>query len=190
MENNGNINEFELIRLSQKGDGEAFRKLIEQYRRQLFGYLFKILKDKLNAEDAFQETMYKVWKNIVNYNEKAKFASWLFSIAHNSAMDSIRKNNIRIHDTFNEEFMQRDQGNDPHSELIAEETQNLLRTAVDQLPVKQQRVFIMRQETGLSFKEISEALNEPLNSVLSHMRYASKKIKKFLEEKNEYKRIN
>ena len=49
----------------------------------------------MTAEDLFQETLIKVWKGFKSYNEQSKFSSWLFSIAHNVAVDSIRKESAK-----------------------------------------------------------------------------------------------
>lgn len=68
----------------------------------------------------------------------------------------------------------------PHSILIEKESEEKLLKTVDILPVKQREVFLLRINGGLTFKEIAEITGEPLNTVLSHMHYSIKKIKKFI----------
>lgn len=184
------MNEVKLIQQCKKGDGNAFRNLIEPYRRKLTGYLFLILKEKLTVEDTFQEVLMKVWKNITKYDEQQKFSSWLFSIAHNSAIDALRKSNLHKLEEFSEELYKTPSVYNPSKIAEAKETVSLIYKVVDTLPDKQKQVFFLRQQNGLSFKEISAILGQPLNTVLSHMRYAVQKIKKDLKENNEYKRVN
>lgn len=133
------------------------------------------------AEDLFQETMIKVWKGIKSYSEQNKFSSWLFSIAHHVAMDYLRSSSIRktspIDDTY--EFSD---GTNPHKKFEEKESYNMIMDAVNELPENQKDVFLLRQHGGLSFKEIANELDQPLNTVLSHMHYAVSKIRNKLSE--------
>ena len=70
-------------------------------------------------------------------------------------------------------------------EVILKETVKRINSSVQNLSDKQKQVFTLRQHGELSFKEIAKIMNEPMNTVLSHMRYAVKKIKKQLDEENE-----
>lgn len=160
----------------------AFGKLIQVYRIQLFSYLFRLCGDRMTAEDLFQETLIKVWKGFKSYNEQSKFSSWLFSIAHNVAVDSIRKesakNTIRSFDdvqTFTSD-------SNPHNTYVEKETNELVMAAVSKLSGKQKQVFLLRQHSGMTFKEISKETNQPLNTVLGHMHYAVSRIREKLSK--------
>ena len=72
----------------------------------------------------------------------------------------------------------------PENHFDAEEMKIMITNVVNSLPEKQKNVFLLRQHGELTFKEISEITKEPLNTVLSHMNYAVKKIKLFLRENN------
>ena len=91
----GKLLEYQLILRSKQGDASAFGALIKDYRKQLFTYLLKICNNRTTAEDLFQDTLIRVWSGLPNYNEQNKFSSWLFSIAHNTAMDSFRRKKVR-----------------------------------------------------------------------------------------------
>jgi len=82
--------ENQLIDKCKAGDGEAYRQLMKNYQAKLFGYLWRFSESQYEAEELFQETMIKVWKGIKKYNDQNKFISWLFTIAHNVAMDNLR----------------------------------------------------------------------------------------------------
>ena len=136
----------------------------------------------MTAEDLFQETLIKVWKGFKSYNEQSKFSSWLFSLAHNLAVDSIRKesakNTIRSFDdlqTFTSD-------SNPHNTYVEKETNELVMTAVSKLSRKQKQVFLLRQHSGMTFKEISRETNQPLNTVLGHMHYAVSRIREKLSK--------
>ncbi|MEW6194990.1 MAG: sigma-70 family RNA polymerase sigma factor [Bacteroidota bacterium] len=174
------INESILIERCRAGESVAFGPLIKLYRKQLYSYLYRFGGDKNLAEDLFQETLIKVWRSLPKYNEQNKFSSWLFSIAHNTAMDALRKKqkNKLLNDLEDTELIPG--RSNPHDELIYKETAESISKVVDLLPVKQKEVFLLRINGELTFKEIAEITGEPLNTVLSHMHYSVKKIKKIV----------
>lgn len=166
------------------GDTAAFGPLIKIYKNRLFSYLFKISGEKKLAEDLFQETLIKVWKGFSNYSEQSKFSSWLFSIAHNTAMDSIRKNNReKIVEAVEEPDIFAGNSN-PLKDIVSKETTQIISNAVDKLSPKQKEVFMLRVHGELTFKEISVLTGESLNTVLSHMHYSVKKLRKILRFEN------
>ncbi len=171
-----------LIKRCRERDETAFEQLLKLYRRRLFSYLIKLTGDKNTAEDLFQETLIKLWQNFPVYNEQNKFGSWLFSIAHNAAMDYFRKNKLRNSVMNCGELPEQNNDITPHSEYLANELKAMVDAAIEVLSEKQREVFILRQYSDLTFKEISEITNEPLNTVLGHMHYAVNKIKKTLRK--------
>jgi RNA polymerase sigma-70 factor, ECF subfamily len=174
-------NSFEenLIERCMNGEPEAFGPLIKLYKKQLFSYVFRLIGEKSAAEDAFQETLIKAWKGIIKYSDKQKFSSWLFTIAHNCCMDELRKRKPDKIFSGNEpdDFAGYD---DPIKKIEKEELRKMISSAIEKLSVKQKNVFLLRVECGFAFKEIAEITGEQLNTVLSHMNYSIKKIKKTL----------
>jgi len=136
----------------------------------------------MTAEDLFQETLIKVWKGFKSYNERNKFSSWLFSIAHNVAVDSIRRKSATPPVRSFEDVLTFKSNNDPYEAFVEKETNELVMAAVSKLSEKQKQVFLLRQHGGMTFKEISEATNQPLNTVLGHMHYAVSGIRKKLSK--------
>ena len=178
------MTETELIENCKSGDGEAFRKLLNVYRKQLFGYLWRLGGSQYAAEELFQETTIKIWKGLKNYNGKNKFSSWIFTIAHNTAMDSFRKkknNEIEI-----DENTLLVSNYTPDQNIVKNENNVLINRAIKNLNMKQKEVFLLRQHSGMKFKEIAKVTDQPLNTVLSHMNYAVKKLRKELEVINEH----
>ena len=162
--------EHTLIEKCRNGETAAFGPLIKIYRKQLFSYLLRLSGNKEDAEDLFQETLIMGWRGIKKYSERQKFSSWLFTIAHNMAMDKLRKRNKKnmITEIGPDELHHT---NDPHKELIGKEIRNKIQKAIEFLPFKQKEVFLLRVNSGMSFKEIAQTTNEPLNTVPSHMHY-------------------
>ena len=177
--------ESQLIDKCKANDGEAFRQLMKLYQNKLYGYLYRYSDCEDESDELFQETLIKVWNGIRKYNNQNKFSSWLFTIAHNVAMDSLRSKNRRkilvSIDNVNEKsrFPLQDE------QIIQKEEIEKINRSILNLSFKQKEVFLLRQNGELSFKEIAEVTNQPINTVLSHMRYAIKKIRKQFENENE-----
>lgn len=165
------------------GESAAFGPLVKIYRQRLFSYLFKLSGNKKMAEDLFQETLIKIWRGLPKYSEQNKFSSWIFSIAHNTAMDSLRNNkNLIFEADGGPEYFISDK--DPYKEMVNAETSEMISSAVDKLPLKQKQVFLLRVNGDMTFKEIAELTGESLNTVLSHMHYAVKKLRNSLRFQN------
>ena len=133
------------------------------------------------AEDVMQDTLIKVWRGFGKYNERKKFASWLFSVAHNTAVDALRKADTRRIFQNKPEMEIRDDFSSPDKQMESSELGAAIDNAVRRLPEKQRQVFLLRQHSGLTFREISEQLDEPLNTVLGQMHQAVLKLKKILK---------
>jgi len=169
--------EQELIKKCIQKDSVAFESLINIYRTKLYSYLLRSCGDRMTAEDLFQETLIKVWKGFNSYNEQNKFSSWLFSIAHNVAVDSIKSRSVRNTQTAMDEIINYSDENNPHKKLVIQETRKMILSAVDSLTSKQKEVFLLRLHSGMQFKEIAKLTKQPLNTVLGHMHYAVSKIR-------------
>jgi len=136
----------------------------------------------MTAEDLFQETLIKVWKGFKTYNERNKFSSWLFSIAHNVAVDSIRRESAKNKISSFEDVQTLASDYNPLNAYLEKETNELVMAAVNKLSEKQKQVFLLRQHSDMTFKEISKVTNQPLNTVLGHMHYAVSGIRKKLSK--------
>ncbi len=180
----GNISEEELINRCKLGDREAFSKLMRNYKDKLYGYIFRFTYNKPASDDILQEVLIKIWKGFRKYDEKQKFSSWVFTIAHNAIIDQLKtKRKYELLENL-EEF-QSVSGSDPHESFIEDETAQMIERVIYTLPEKQREVFVLRKNSGMTFKEIAELTGEPLNTVLGHMHYAVKKLRVLFEEVNE-----
>ncbi|MCF8414070.1 MAG: RNA polymerase sigma factor [Melioribacteraceae bacterium] len=174
--------ENRLVAKCKEKDGNAFRLLCRDYQKSLSTYLFRMCWNEEITKDLLQETLIKAWKGIGKYNHQSKFSSWLFSIAHNVAIDFLRKNKKSIEVTERINIDGVSSGNSGLYEIENSELHERINSAIISLSDKQREVFLIRQHSGMTFKEIAAQMNEPLNTVLSHMNYAVKKLKKELRD--------
>src|SRR5215207_2491611 len=89
-----NLPDADVVALAQKGRDSAFRELIRRYERPVFSLIYRMVRDRELAEDLAQDTFIKVLNNIDRYQPEFKLSSWLFKIAHNVAIDHLRRRKL------------------------------------------------------------------------------------------------
>jgi len=169
-----------LIERFCRGDADAFNDLMRPWHRRLAGYLARMCGDATHADDLLQETLIRVWRGLHSYDDRKRFGSWLFTIAHHVTVDHLRRQaraSCEVGDA-----PEAAAAADPSSELLADELGRLLANAVAKLPEKQRRVFLLRQHGTLKFREIAELTDEPLSTVLGHMSYATEKLQRIVRD--------
>ncbi|MCB0280169.1 MAG: sigma-70 family RNA polymerase sigma factor [Calditrichaeota bacterium] len=159
------------------GDTKAFDKIIERYKKPLFGFIFKMVQNREIAEDIFQDTFIKVIHYGKDYKEQGKFHSWIFNIAHNLCRDFWRKKSTQneyVDETLLDQDI--DQNQSALDQLYESENKEWLETAIDRLPEKQKEVVLLYVYSEMSFKDIADMLKCSINTVLGRMHYAKQKL--------------
>jgi RNA polymerase sigma-70 factor (ECF subfamily) len=156
-----------LIERCRAGDNRAFNDLINRYKRQVFALIFRLLHNQPDAEDVAQETFIKAYRSFDSYNPSYPFITWLFKIAHNSAIDFLRARkpeSISIQDEENPiEIETTDNPLEKKIEAVSQ--QELIEKVLDTLPPIYREVLVMRHQQELSYDEISQSLNIPSGTV-------------------------
>lgn len=182
--------DFKLVSAFRGGDDRAFAELVRRYERPLFTFILRMVGDRSAAEDIYQETFLRMLRALPRYRDTGKFSGWLFSIAHRLCIDSSRRVKRReaIFPTsiFNGNGDHEFPYPDPHplqDKLLEDkELSNLITKAFEYMTAAQREVFLLRQHAGLTFREIAEQLERPLNTVLGQMRGAIINLNKYLEK--------
>lgn len=163
----------DLIKEYLKGNEEAFKELVNKYTGTIFNFSVRFVGLDY-ANDITQDVFIKIWKNIKKYDEKrANFKTWLFKITRNIITDYLRKKKaINFSSLDSEEERYEDNIEDevilPDEILIKLEDKELLNKLLDKLPGDYKEVLILYYQEDLTFKEIGEILNKPLNTVKSY----------------------
>ncbi|MGB6838803.1 MAG: sigma-70 family RNA polymerase sigma factor, partial [Microgenomates group bacterium] len=85
------ISDEDLAKLVQEGNTDKYEELVKRYQEKLYRYLSYLTKEPDDSEDLLQDTFISVYKNIHRFNTKLKFSSWIYRIAHNKAINHIKK---------------------------------------------------------------------------------------------------
>ncbi|MEM7391359.1 MAG: sigma-70 family RNA polymerase sigma factor [Verrucomicrobiota bacterium] len=171
----------------RNGEVEALGKLIEHYRRPLFGFILKMTEGRGDAEEVFQEVWFRAIRRLDSYKDKS-FLSWLFRIAHNLVIDMARKRKPDF--SLNESHEDAQPMEEklpsgklgPDAEVGGFDIGQRIARAVDKLPPEQKEVFVLRTEAELPFKEIAKIQDSSINTALARMQYALAKLKEELAE--------
>jgi RNA polymerase sigma factor (sigma-70 family) len=154
------------------GKEEDFEILVNRYYRQILAYLCRLLNfNQGDAEDVLQQTFANAYANIVTYNSALSFSSWLYRIAHNLAVDLIRKKSkFYIVDTNDEATQNQIHGNDTimqdaQDQAESKITKERLESVLRNLDLDTRNLLTMFYLQGLSISEISDILKVTANSV-------------------------
>ncbi|MEM7394082.1 MAG: RNA polymerase sigma factor [Verrucomicrobiota bacterium] len=178
----------ELIAQARQGDEVALEQLLTRYESMVYSYLFRMLGNVHEAEDAIQETFIRVVKGLGRYRESGRFVSWLLRTAHREGLRVIKKRKrISSHEVSpDEEFATApepvDQQANAMESLMSKERMQELAGMLDRLPGAEREVIVLRVIQGLTFQEIADAMACPLGTALGRMRNATRRLRDMLAE--------
>jgi RNA polymerase sigma-70 factor (ECF subfamily) len=166
------IEDADLIPKARRGDVEAYNLLVSRWEKRVYNYLLRITGNREDALDLSQDVFLKAYQNLRKLDDPARFAAWLFRIAHNEAYSLFRKRK-------------------PEAEMSADELPPVsaaasaypmelgiaVRDALDRLGAEQREAVILKIYQGFKFEEMAEILSCPVSTVKSRV-YAALEILK------------
>jgi RNA polymerase sigma-70 factor, ECF subfamily len=153
-----------------KGDQVAFTYLLDKYWNEVYAFMLQRTENETDAEDITIETFSKAFDKIATYNPEFQFNTWLIAIAKNVHIDLLRKKKSTLFiDITDEEddiaYGIADDSPSAEDQIITEQNLNRLLQFIKQLKPAYQEVIQMRYFQEMSYQEIADELNEPLNNV-------------------------
>ena len=181
--------ESELTRL-RGGDVEAVAAVMERYQHRLYRYLLRLLREPATAEDLFQQTWVKVMERIRSFDPSHNFEGWLFAMAHNLAIDYLRRYRP---ESIDEPLPSGDSraelipgaGPGALDQMLARERAAGLARAMTDLPLVFREVLTLRFEEEMKLEAIAAVLDLPLGTVKTRLHRALKQLRRTLETKSE-----
>jgi RNA polymerase sigma-70 factor (ECF subfamily) len=165
-----------------RGEMPAFETLYSRHRTALYRYLLRQARDPEIANDLFQEVWSRVIVNRARYEARAKFRTFLFTLAHNCFIDHCRRVKSRpsgtsVEDADAADLLPADDGVRPEFELERDESTRRYRAALATLPAEQRDVYLLHEESDLSLEEIARVTGVGTETAKSRLRYAVGKLK-------------
>ena len=184
--------DHDLIALARTGSEKAYRELLDRYQRPVFSLVYRMVRDRELAEDLAQETFVKVFNHLDRFNPKYKFSSWIFKIASNLAIDTLRKrepvtvsiDGSRHAETAEEIESTRitveSKDENPEQFLEAKELGQEIERAIGLLRPDYRTAILLRHVEGRAYEEIAEVMGVPLGTVKTFIHRARGELRETL----------
>ncbi len=166
---------------------QRYRFLIQQYKNKIYTYSLYMLKNRMDADDVTQEVMIRIWQNIDKFNILAA-KTWIIKTTNNLCIDYLRRRTVAVNrefeidEFFEDTYSKNHNSENPylitHFKMIAPK----VKEAIQQLPENLRSVFVLYEIEEMKYKEISKALDLPINSVKVYLLRARKKLQEELKE--------
>ncbi|OGF21386.1 hypothetical protein A2316_03625 [Candidatus Falkowbacteria bacterium RIFOXYB2_FULL_38_15] len=187
-----NYADEQLLESYLNGEKEALDLLIKRYLKPIFGFVFSYIKNSEDAEEITQDAFFKAWKNLKKFDKEKSFKTWLFSIAKNTALDFLKKKKPLLFSAIEKDEKENSIiGEIPEPSPLPDEILNRadltseLNLAMDKLSPKYREVIFLYYKEQFNFREISELLNEPLDTIKSRHRRAIIDLREILDAPKE-----
>lgn len=182
------LSDNELIVVAQAGQTEAYQELLGRYQRKLFVYLYHLVGNKEEVEDLLQNVFSKTYKNISHFDIERKFSSWIYRIAHNEAVNFLKRKSKRYTVSWEDITTSKDKletatnEEPPEEKWLHQEITKEIDEALAKLPRKYQQVLKLRYFQEYSYEDISKILDKPVNTVGTLINRAKKKLLEIVKE--------
>lgn len=188
-----------LVERAVAGDQKAFELLVIKYQRRIQRLIGRMVRDVDLVEDIAQETFIRAYRALAQFRGEAQFYTWLYRIAVNTAkkflMDlkrnpTVSENSFKSDDDDETSYAENEltSSETPDAVLASKEIAQIINAALEALPDELRQAITLREIEGLSYEEISEAMNCPIGTVRSRIFRAreaiSQKVKPLLENQS------
>jgi RNA polymerase sigma-70 factor (ECF subfamily) len=170
----------------QAGDSAAFDELVEHYQGPLIGFFFRNIRDRQLCEDLTQETLLRVFNQAWDYLPSGRFRGWIYRIARNLLVDSVRRqsHDALVHDGESDAINRLTANIAPPEELADQrELARIVDELLRALPADQRLTFTMHHYSGLPLSEVAMAMDTSLPTCKSRLRLAREKLRQKLRER-------
>ena len=174
-ENIKTLEDSELIAISIRGNEDSFEELVKRYQRPIASYVYRMLNDYDASLDVTQEVFIKVYKSLERYSSDYKFSTWLYRIAHNAAIDHIRRRSGKEQSLETEtaegtyQLQLESPRPTPEQDRERKEWRAEIESVVKCLPTVYRELIVLRHGKDLSYGEIAEVTDLPLGTVKNRL---------------------
>jgi len=189
LENLRTLTDGDLIVAAVAGRSESFEELVRRYQRPITGYVFRIVGEYEASLDVTQEVFIKVYNSLAKYSSDYKFSTWLYRIAHNAAVDHLRRNSVsqlsleaeNADGTF--ELQIESRAASPEQDHERSQWRSEIEVVVELLPPAYRELIVLRHGQDLSYDEIAEVTGLPLGTVKNRLFRAREMMRGLLVER-------
>lgn len=170
-------NELDIVHRAQSGDHNAFEQLVHEYEKRVYNLAFRMCKNEQDALDLSQDIFVRVFKSLTFFKERSSFSTWLYSIASNACIDFTRRQKklkslplVYPDDEGEQSTLEiPDLRYEPEQEYERQVLREDIASALTNLSDEHREILVLREINGLSYQEISEALDISCGTVKSRI---------------------
>ncbi len=174
------ITDEELAGKVRSDNQELFGYLMERYQAKLLRYSNNLIKDESRAKDIVQETFIKAFVNLNGFNLKKKFSSWIYRIAHNEALNVLKKYQKELPMLSNFDF---ESAEDLEKDFSQKEIAQVIEKCLSKLPVRYSEPLALYYIEEKPYEEIGDILRLPQGTVATRINRAKLLMKKICQKK-------
>ena len=178
-----NLSDEKLIEIIREENKELYSEIIKRYKNKLSHYLRKFIRDSDELEDVLQVVFIKAYKNLYGFNIKKKFSSWIYRIAHNEAINQIKKYSKERLFFDEEEYKIIDEKIDINNTVDKKLLKQEIKEYLSKIKLKYQEPIILFYFEQKSYEEISDILRIPKSTVGTLISRGKKILKQNLQKK-------
>lgn len=181
------MSDGELVSRAVAGREESFEELVHRYQRPIVAYLYRLVGDYEAALDLTQEVFIKVYKSLDRYSSDFRFSTWIYRIAHNTAIDYLRRTSARQQELRDSEgttyeAAMTSEAPSPEEESERAERRAELEQLVGRLPRAYRELIALRHGHDMGYDEIAELTGLPLGTVKNRIFRAREALRGLLAE--------
>lgn len=176
------LGDSELIEVIHTKNKEAYRELFARYQKKLFAYILHLVGSREESEDILQNVFVKTYKSIDHFDQTRKFSSWIYRIAHNEAVNYLKRKSKRYTVSWEDISTSKDKLDTstleelPEDRMMHKEIAKDIDEALEKIPPKYQHILRLRYFDEMSYDEIGVLLQKPVNTVGTLINRAKKKL--------------
>jgi RNA polymerase sigma-70 factor (ECF subfamily) len=168
------LSDGQIIEAVRQGDRNAYRLIVDRYKRQAYRAALGLLGSPQDALDVSQAAFIKAYRSLKHFDTQRSFLPWFYRIQRNLCLDHIRRTRRRGEVPLTEALEFTD-------DSVDDETRQALRRAIDGLSPERREIIVLHYFEGLSYKEIASLLEKPMGTVMSTLHGARRQLRAALK---------
>lgn len=171
-----NFSDEQLIKEIREGRVDLYSEIVRRYQNKLFNYLNRLSNGSAESEDILQNVFIKAYKNLYGFDIEKKFSSWIYRIAHNEAINNLKKNSRKV--SLDDIVFDLPSETDLEEEMDRAVLKERMADSLSRIDVKYREPLILYFFEERSYEEISDILRIPVNTVGTLIHRGKKLVKK------------
>lgn len=184
MDDSAKLTDEQLVVAVRERDKELYSEIIHRYQTKLSHYLRKFMRNSDELEDVLQEVFIKAYRNLFDFQTDKRFSPWIYRIAHNEALNHLKKYRREVMSLDQEEWEAIDESIDLKNEIDGKFLKQRIEEGLSMLKIKYREPLVLYFFEQRTYEEIGDILRLPRNTVGSLISRGKKILKEYLEKKS------